>query len=344
MIRGKIQKRCMVICLVLGMAVLPVSRLEVQAVDNVTVQGTVKSGTTSELLKLSTKEGTMEIKLDSGTDTSSYKILLPNKKIYVTVTSGSDGYLHAVKITSDVQTGEFTLDTSTNVTVTGTINEKTNDDILYFNTPQGEMQIRLDPSTSMSGCSVLVLGKTYYITCARGSDAYMHAVSISDTATPATSAKVVGDTVTMSVTGTVSDKTKENLLYLSTSGGEMQLVIDSDADTSKGMVLTPGRQLTVSFYRGSDAYLHASTIVGVKDAVSTATIDTSSLLTVSGTVEGSSNENILCLKTDGGKMELKLDAVKSVNKCKVLIRGKKLTVTCGYGSDVYFHAIDITGE
>lgn len=337
------------VCLVLGMVMLPINQLKVQA-DEVaaTVQGTILPGTTSELLKLSTKEGDMEIKLDSGTDTSACKILLPDKKISVSLSHGSDGYLHAVRITTDAQAPAVTLDSSTAATVTGTIGDKTTSDVLYFNTAQGEMQIKLDTTTNMSGCSVLVVDKTYSITCVRGSDAYMHAVSISDMAAAGVSALTPApantvNVATASVTGKVADSTKENLLYLSTDGGEMQMVIDSSTDTRNGMVLTSGNRLTVSFYHGSDAYLHAVNIVGVKDSVSAAEIDASATATVTGTVGSKSNENLLYLDTPQGEMQLKLDAVNSINNCKVFVSGKKLTVTCARGSDAYMHAIDITG-
>ena len=73
--RERIASVCMAVCLVLGMFMIPINELTVQAAEVIaTVQGTVSSGTTSELLKLSTKEGNMEIKLDSGTDTSACKI------------------------------------------------------------------------------------------------------------------------------------------------------------------------------------------------------------------------------------------------------------------------------
>lgn len=357
--RTGIVKKYIAVCLLLGLIIMPVNRLNVHAEEIIaTVEGTVLTGTTSEWLKFSTKEGLMEIKLDSNTDTSACKILLPDKKIYVSVSYNPAGYLYAVKITSDAQNSGVTLDASTTVTVKGTIGEKSKEDILYFNTDQGEMQIKLDTTTGMSGCSVLIAGKTYYISCARGSDAYMHAISISDTdsvssigttapntntgTTPANT--TAANAATASVTGTVADRTKENLLYLTTSGGEMQFLIDSSADTSRGMVLTPGNKLTVSFYHGSDAYLHAVSIVGVKDGPSSAEIDTSSTATVKGTVENKSNENLLYLKTKQGTMEIKLDAVSSINNCKVLVSGKKLTVTCARGSDAYMHAISITGD
>ncbi|MDO4331605.1 MAG: hypothetical protein Q4C58_02840 [Eubacteriales bacterium] len=354
----RIVKLCLLIGLIFGMFLFPTGRLKAQAAEVIaTVQGTVSSETTSDLLYLTTNEGKMQIKLDSTTDTSACKILLPDTKISVSVSSGTDGYLHAVKITSNTQTSSVTVDTSASAVVTGTIDKKTKGDILYFKTPQGEMQIKLDTTTDVSGCSVLIVGKAYQITCARGSDAYMHAIRISDTAdtsasaatsaasaiTPAPADPSNVQTATGSVTGKVTKNTKENLLCLSTSGGEMQFVIDNNTDTRQGMVLTSGNQLTVSYYRGSDAYLHAVSITGVKGDSKTVTVDTSSPATVTGTVGSKSTQDILYLDTPQGMMELKLDTVNSVTNCKVFVSGKKLTVICAYGSDAYMHAIGIAG-
>ena len=336
-----IAKLCLTLCLILGRTIVPGNRLEVQADEIIaTVYGTILSGTTSELLRLSTKQGNMEIKLDSGTDTSACKILLPGKEVSVSVSRGSDAYLHAVKITTDRPTSTATLDSSTTVTVSGTIGDKTTEELIYLKTNQGEMQIKLDPTTNLSGTPFLVLGKTYEITCARGSDAYMHAVTISDKA--AATGQLGNNSAYMSVTGTVADSTKETLLYLSTNEGEMQFVIDYSADTSSGMVLTPGRKITVYFYRGTDAYLHAAGLVGEKDSPSSVTLD-SAVITVTGTVDGRSDQNMLYLNTPQGVMELKLDTVKNLNNCKVLIRGKNITVNCSRGSDAYLHVTDITG-
>lgn len=168
----------------------------------------------------------------------------------------------------------------------------------------------------------------------------MHAITISDTSATTNSPN---NSAYMSVSGTVGSNTKDNLLYLSTKEGEMQFVIDYNADTSKGMVLTPGRKLTVYFYRGTDAYLHATILTGEKNDPSSVTMDSSSAVTVTGTVESRSDENMLYLSTPQGSMELKLDAVKNLNNCKVLISGKKISVNCMRGSDAYLHAIDITG-
>ena len=332
------------VCMIFFLAVLPAGALQVRAAEVIaTVSGEILSGTTEELLLLSTAQGRMEIRLDSETDASACKVLLPGREIYVAVTHGSDGYLHAAKITSSVQEKENTIDYSTSVTVTGEISGKTKEDILYLKTDQGEMQIRLDSSTNLEGIQVLVAGETYQITCASGSDAWLHAVRITDAASQSVTTETVNGVSVTTVKGKVTDQTKENLLYLSTDGGVMEVVIDSGTDTSGGRVLMPGREVTVSFYRGSDAYLHASRIVGTKESVSPANVNTAAVVSVAGTVDGKSNENVLYLSTAGGMMELKLDVLNSMNNCKVLVRGKQVLVSCAYGSDAYMHAVSITG-
>lgn len=349
--KNRIKRSFLAACLVLGLFLFPKAQSQVQAAEIIaTVHGTILSDTTSEILHLSTKQGKMEIKLDSGTDTTGCKILLPDKEISVSVAGGNDGYLHAVRITSEAPAANETLDLSTSADVTGKISEKTRDNIIYLDTAQGEMQIKLDTTTNISGCSVLVAGNSYDITVARGSDSWMHAVSISDksSASSSTNSENAGSSSSaysayMSVSGKVNDRTSESILFLTTDEGTMQFKIDSTTDTDKGMVLTPDNKLTVYFYYGSDAYLHAAAVFGKKNSSSSANIDTSSTVTASGTVKSKSTENILYLDTPQGMMELKLDAVRSLNGCKVLTAGKKVSVTCGYGSDAYLHALDITG-
>lgn len=354
-------KLCMILCLVIGSLIHPDNRMQVQAEEEVvTVQGSVMTGTTTEILHLATKEGNMEIKMDSATDASSCKVILPGSTISVSVTHGSDGYLHAVRITNSTQESVFTLDSTTNATVIGTIGEKSTDNVLYVKTEQGDMEIKLDATTDMSGCSVLVANKSYSIVCERGSDAYIHAISISDASaqqvtrgeamplqssaslSPAPESVVSAETTTL--TGTVGRNTKKDRLYLVTSQGEIQIVIDANTDTRNGMFLIPDRKMTVSVYHGEDAYMHAAVIVGSKESVTPAAIDTSSVSTVSGTVTGEADENILHLNTSAGDMELKLDTVQSIKGCKVLLEGSKVTVTCARGEDAFMHAIDITAE
>lgn len=350
-------KLWLTICFVLGMMLMPKNQIKAEAADIIaTVEGTVSSSTTSDLLYLSTDEGMMQIKLDSTTEVSGITVLMPNTKVYVSVTYGNDGYLHAAKLFKEQPKTVVVLDSANTVTVSGTVNTKSTGDLLYVNTSSGEMQIKFDEKTKIN-IAVLVLNKTYNFTCVRGSDAYMHAVSIDDptagtalttsagaTSTYTTSPASAVTASTTAFTGTVGSNTKENLLCLMTSGGEMQIVIDANTDSRLGMVLTPGSQLLVSAYRGSDAYMHAAVIMGAKFASAAVQIDSSSPLTVTGTVGSKSTENMLYLNTSQGEMQLKLDVVNSVSNCKVLISGKQITVTCGRGSDAYLHALTIKGN
>lgn len=356
--KNRIACLCAAICVAFGMLLLPMPgvSMEVQAAEIIaTVQGKVMEGTTSSLLYLDTSEGKMEIKIDGDTNTSGCKILLPGKSISVSLSHGSDGYLHAVTISEDMESSTVSIDMENVSTVTGTLNKKTTEDVLHLDTVHGEMELKLDRTTDMSGCSLLVVSGKYTVRCARGEDAYMHAVSISDVAAasaadaPQTGASSQAYTqpvtnvsgTTRSVTGTVKDSTEESTLELATSEGDFVFKIDENADTAGGCVLTSDNKIMVTFYRGSDNYLHVTKLVGVKDS-STATVDISSQTTATGTVKSKSTENILLLDTTQGEMELKLDKLESLNGCKVLVQGKKVSVTCARGSDAYMHALSIT--
>jgi len=338
-----------------GLAFLPAAGpgIEAQAAEVIaTVQGRVMEKTTSRLLLLDTPEGKMEIKIDGETDTGGCKVLLPDKVISVSVSNGSDGYLHAVTIFEDAAEPAVTLDTSDISSVVGTLNERTTQEVLHLDTAQGEMEVKLDRNTDMSACSVLVISGKYVVRCARGDDAYMHAVSIADVAQAPTTdaasastgsqAPVINVTgTTMTVTGTVKDTTGESTLHLAASEGDFTIRIDDSTDTSRGMVLTPDNKLMVTYFRGSDGNLHATSLVGVRDS-SSATVDTSSQATVTGTVKEKSTENILVLDTSAGEMELKLDRVAGPSGCKVLVKDKKVSVTCSRGDDAYMHALTVT--
>lgn len=354
-----IRKISALCCLTLAVFMSPAKQMNARAAEVIaTVQGNVMKGTNTEILKLDTKEGNMEIKLDGGTDVSDCKVLLPGNQISVSVSHGSDGYLHAVKIVSGPHSDTVSLDTSKSSTVTGTITEKSKDGVLYVETAQGDMEIKLDAATDMNGCTVLVADRTYQITCVRGSDAYMHATAITDalgtslgntasttpssSLTPAPAGSVGVDTST--VTGTVNKKTTSERLFLNTQYGEMEIALDANTDSRAGIFLMPDRKLSVAVYRGSDAVMHAATIVAAKESVIPVNVDTSNPSTVTGTVDSKSTENIMFLNTQYGEMELKLDAVRSVTGCKVLVKGRKVTVTCVRGSDAYMHALDIIGN
>ena len=127
-----IRKISALCCLTLAVFMSPAKQMNARAAEVIaTVQGNVMKGTNTEILKLDTKEGNMEIKLDGGTDVSDCKVLLPGNQISVSVSHGSDGYLHAVKIVSGLHSDTVSLDTSKSSTVTGTITEKSKDGVLY---------------------------------------------------------------------------------------------------------------------------------------------------------------------------------------------------------------------
>lgn len=352
-------KRCIALCLALSMVMIPANRMTARADEVIaTVSGSVQKGTTSDLLILSTKDGRMEIKIDSSTDASGCKLLLPDQKISVSVSHGSDGYLHAVKISNEGQTATVSVDTSKTSVVTGTINEKSKGNILYFDTQHGQMELKLDDSTNMNGCKVLVTGKTYSITCARGDDAYMHAISISDAASASSSSSGSSNSATSSwtpspdgsvdasttwVSGKVTKNTKSDKLFLSTNDGEMEIALDSKTDSRNGMMAMVGRTMSVAVYRGSDAYMHAANIVGSKSNTIPTNVNTSSTSTVTGTVSSKSTENMLYLNTSNGEMELKMDSLRSAQGFKILTEGRKVSVNCARGDDAYMHVLDITG-
>lgn len=354
----RMARLCMTALAVCGLLLVPASapKMDVQAAEIIaTVQGKVMEGTTAKMLYLDTSDGRMEIKIDAETNTSGCKMLLPKKKISVALSHGSDGYLHAVAISEGAIDPSISLDMTKISTVIGTVDAKTTEERLYLDTDQGEMEIRMDSTTDLSGCSLLVVEGRYSVRCARGSDAVMHALSISDVTasvveapqadtalqayTQAPVVNVTGETRTVS--GTVRQSTNETVLNLGTSEGDFTFMIDENTDTSKGMVLTPDNKLMVTYFRGADSNLHAASIVGVKDS-STASVDTSSQSTVTGTVKEKSTENILLLDTSAGEMELKMDKVSTPVGCKVLVKGKKISVTCSRGDDAYMHALTIT--
>lgn len=353
-------KICMTALAACGMLLSPAAtRMDVQAEEVIaTVQGKVMEGTTAKLLYLDTSDGRMEIKIDGSTSTGNCKMLLPDKKISVSVANGNDGYLHAVTISESGENPSVALDTSKISNVVGTVNDKTTEEVLHLDTAQGEMELKVDKNTDLSNCSVLVVSGKYVVSCARGEDAYMHAISIADvaaapspstdTSQAGTGSQTYGQTPvvnptgeTRTVTGTVKEQSEESTLYLSTSEGDFTFRIDDSTDTSKGMVLTPGNKMMVTYFKGSDNNLHVTVLVGVKDS-SSVSVDTSSQATVTGTVKEKSTENILVLDTSAGEMELKMDKAAGLSGCKVLVKGKKVSVTCSRGDDAYMHALSIT--
>ncbi len=330
-------------CVVLGLVRYPAKTVA----SEYTYSGTVSDKTTADKLYLSTSGGTVEIKLDSSTELVNAKFLLPGNSVTANCYTGSDEYWHASKITGNSSAGKVAIDTSNKATVKGTIAKGTTEEMLYLVVDNGTMQIKIDESTDVSGVKFLIIGKTVQASVARGSDAYMHALSISDVAGASTSSgSSTGVAASGSgVTGTVEKGTTTSLLYLNTSGGTMQIVLDLATDVSASRVLLPGQKITVNFYRGADAWNHASKIVNnTATAAPEVSLDSGARITVSGRVTGDTTENTLFLNTSGGVMQIKLDAATNFSKCPVLLLDKNIQVTCDRGSDEYYHAVSINAN
>ena len=124
----------------------------------------------------------------------------------------------------------------------------------------------------------------------------------------------------------------------------MQFVLDLATDASECRTLIPGQSLTVNFYRGSDAWNHSSKMVNNTAKASSETSLGSDRTTVTGTVSGDTKEHTLFLNTDGGTMQIRLDAATNFSRCPVLLVDKKVEVVVAHGADEYLHAVTINAK
>ena len=308
------------------------------AADTYTVTGTVDSSTTSSYLFLNTAQGQMAISIDADTDLSGCKMLLPGREVTVDCHHGSDSYLHA----SRIYVAEAVADSSNAATVKGTVTNKTTEEVIYLSTTNGTMEIKVDNNTDMTNCHVITVGQTLYITTARGSDAYMHAVSIRDgsASTGASDTATINGVTMPNLSGTVASGTTSSLLYFATSGGTMIIKYDSNTDYSGCLTLIPGQSITVACYGGSDAYMHAARIVNNEMAGYATAGNYTTTASFTGRVSSSTTFGTLYLVTEGGTMQIKLDSATTLSN-KPLIVGETVTVTCGHGSDEMWHAMNV---
>ena len=145
------------------------------------VTGTIQSGSTEDFLILRSSGEDYKIRLDSGSDRTDCKVLIAGENCKVAIYKGSDGYLHAAKLVDlspNYPGGAGTLDASTKMTLEGTVASGTAINMLNLNLNGGIMKIKIDDSTDTSKCRVLKEGKKLKVEIERGSDSYLHAVSI----------------------------------------------------------------------------------------------------------------------------------------------------------------------
>ncbi|MCI2050098.1 MAG: hypothetical protein LKJ76_10365 [Lachnospiraceae bacterium] len=317
----------------------------VHAEQTWTVSGTVGSKTSDVFLYFETSAGEMIIKIDTSTDTTDCKILIPGKAITVTCYRGNDAYLHASRISSSEVQTNVVVDKQNVTSVYGRVESGTTDSLLYFNTSGGEMQIKLDKDTDMSACTILTVDKWITVTVGRGSDAYMHAVKITDgnVASGSSYATVTPTSANVTVSGTVYSGTSTSLLCLATSGGVMQIRLDANTNLSNCKMLFPDQYVTAVVYRGSDAYMHAASITN-NTVISNwgATLE-GSTSTVTGTLTAGTTSQVLYLSTSGGIMQIRYDGTTNLSS-GMLVLGKNVKVVCSRGNDAFMHAVAVYGN
>lgn len=349
--KRKIVRNTLVAFAMAGMLMAPINNMQVKAANIIaTVQGTVQSNSTSGLLYLKTNEGIMQIKIDGNTNTSNCKILVPGQTVSVSVYNGGDEYLHADQISSSGGINAVNIDTDKASTVFGKVTNKSTKDVLHLEMSEGTMELKIDATTDFSGIAGVVLaGDTVYARVARGSDAYMHALSVYTNGNGGYSAGTSNSTesvcayngqTTTTVTGKVAQNTNSEILFLETQGGTMELKYDANTEYANVAIPTIGNKLTVYTYRGDDAYMHAARIVGTGASLNT-TLGNSVPLIVSGTVSNNTDSKTLYLNTSGGMMTIKLDTNTDFSNIKSVIIGKKVTVSCKNGADEYLHALSV---
>ncbi len=342
--KNRLRRVATLLCgIVLATGMMVVNKVDIEAATaTATVSGTVASGTTADTLYLyDSSNGKYTIKLDSETNFNGCKILTVGKQITVGLYRGDDAYNHAATITAGKTASSASVDTSNQATVTGTVKDKSTEETLYLDINGQEMIIKLDSTTDMSGCRVVVSGANVNVVVARGSDAYMHALSISNGSGSSSSSSVSAGEApsgTTAVTGYPEDKSSGSMLYLKTNDGTYQLKIDDSTDTSGGIVFTSSNKVTAYIYRGSDAYMHAAKVVGTRNNGSPASSNTTAF---TGTVESGSTESMILLNTSGGVMKFKLDGSASLNGSKAIGKGDKITINGATGSDSYWHVVSI---
>ncbi|MBO4905264.1 MAG: hypothetical protein J5367_08585 [Lachnospiraceae bacterium] len=348
-------KKVLSLILVSAMVLLGVLTFDItsaQADSDTTISGSVATGSTASILKVDTREGTYEIKIDSSTQFSGGKVLLPGKNVTVSLRHGDDAYLHAVSIKAG-GAGGVVIDNDTTKEISGKIKDVSSKDSLYIETSDGDQMIKFDDNADLSGITYLIAGNSYVFKIAKANDSNWYALAISDSYSSSygnsvtTSSYSYTDSATLSgetytCTGTVTSSTKPTVLYLNCSDGERQLKIDASTDTSRGYIQLPGTKLTVTYRYGSDAYWHAVSIEGPTAKSSGASVKSDNPTTVVGTVSSKTTADKLYLDVSNGEMEIKLDSLSNLDGVKALTQGMKITVKIGYGSDAYWHALSIS--
>ena len=323
-----------------------------------TVSGTVTSATTNSLISLSTTSGTYQLKWDTATDVAISGVLYSGKTVTAVIGRGSDAYYHAIKVTdgttapssssSGSNSGTSSSSNVNTVTISGGVTTSSDESKIIVETANGTYTVYLDDTTDYSACPVIVAKYSVKAEIYIGSDSQYHAKKLTDLSSNSQgSADGVNSANAVQVTGTVEDGTNQNLLRLNVGGNTMLIRIDQKTDCSKCRVLKQGITVTAKVARGSDAYMHATSLVDNSygsGSSGTASLGDSGMLTgqsttvVTGTIQSGSTEDFLILRSSGEDYKIRLDSGSDRTDCKVLIAGENCKAAIYKGSDGYLHA------
>jgi hypothetical protein len=316
------------------------------------VSGVVDDATTTDLLVLKTKDGTMKITLDASTDMSDGKVLIPGGTYKVDIYRGDGDYNHAAKIidTSDNTVGTNAgVNTAKTFSYTGTVVSGTKQNKLLLKTSDGStLTIKIDSGTDTSACHVLKVGQKVTATVAYASDAYLHAVRLTDNTKKAVTVKEgsMGDAgmltgqSTVTVQGTVMADSTDDVMLLSVNGQTMQLRLDSGSKGTNLSAIVPGFSYSVSLYLGTDGYNHVATITNLagNDAGTGSNVNKNTKTSVTGTITEARCGYVKLKDSQGSVWTIRLDTTTDTSACRILRTGRKIKASCALGTDGYWHA------
>ena len=310
------------------------------AATEITFEGKATDKTTADTLYLQTSGGTVEIKVDSNTDTSEAKFIFKGDKVTAECYRGDDEYWHASKLKGGNKSENADVDKGKSSTVRGKIAKGTTSSKIYLKTNSGTMEIKIDESTDLSKVRYLVLDQKVEIVCARGSDAYMHAISVANSEGSGSMSTI--NAKGTEISGKVVKGTTTSNLILKTSDGTKEYVLDVATDATECRVLIPDEHITAFYYKGKDDKNHISKLINDDDScASKVETDSNTNAVVSGRVTSETTEEILFLELSNGVMQIKLDSSTNFSRCPVIVHNTNLKVECERGNDGYYHAKSI---
>ena len=181
--------RVMAACLLTAFVLLPFEIIHTTAAsassdtpETITVTGKLCFGSKSDMVNLEMEGIMMKLKLDSNCSLSQSRILIPGNSVRADIyRNDDDGYMHAVSFMANYELDpDASVDRTDPVTLTGRVSSGSDANIIYLNVDGNIMKIRLDSTTDYSKCRVIEGDKIIHVIAGKGSDSFLHAISISE--------------------------------------------------------------------------------------------------------------------------------------------------------------------